>query len=142
VLFITSDEITAPFAPSTDPHDVHSQQEFAIYNKVVQAVIHGTPQHAPVRMTPSSVCQPNNVHAVRTQRYKLARTFDPAGVASQQWELYDLQQDANEVQNLANLNTTPPVPNATLPSWTTPAEVTAVLADLTALLSELEQRML
>jgi len=145
VLFITSDEITAPLPPSDDPHDVHSMEEFDIYCKAVDVVIHGTKNKTPVAMTTGPVCQPCHVHAVRTARYKLARTFAPPDVdppVAPQWECYDLQHDDQELYNLADLNTTPPVPAANLPSWADPTTLGQTLTDLNALLERLETRCL
>jgi arylsulfatase A-like enzyme len=142
VLFITDDEITAPLPPSEDPHDVHSREEFAVYENVVKAAIAGTGRHNPAPIHPGAVCQPNHVRAVRTDRYKLARTFDPSGEVAQQWELYDLEHDPDERHNLAALNPTPPEPAAHLPAWTDRDQVAHALGDLTELLRSLEARNL
>lgn len=47
------------------------------------------------------VQQPGHIRAVRTQRYKYALYFDPAGVVASQFELYDLQEDPQELHNMA-----------------------------------------
>jgi choline-sulfatase len=44
---------------------------------------------------------PNHIVSIREDRYKLAEYYDPAGAVASQWEMYDLQNDPNETQNLA-----------------------------------------
>jgi arylsulfatase A-like enzyme len=51
------------------------------------------------------VKQPNHIRAMFDGRWKYVRYFDPAGAAAQQYELYDLQTDPNELTNLAGQNT-------------------------------------
>lgn len=143
VLFITDDEITAPLEPSGDnPQDQKSQAEFALYEQVVNTVVHGTPRNAPVAMTPGAVCQPNHIRCVRTTQYKLARYFDPNGVEAQQWEMYDLQADPNETTNLVQLGVTPPVARTDLPDWADPTVIDQAARELDALLAALEARNL
>jgi arylsulfatase A-like enzyme len=109
VLFITDDEITAPLPPSRSPQDEKSMQEFEVYKAIVDTVIHGTPGNAPVpQLAPGPVRQPNHVRSVRTKDYKLSRYFDPSGQEAQEWELYDLANDAIEAFNLVQVNVTPP----------------------------------
>ncbi|MGI8460090.1 MAG: sulfatase-like hydrolase/transferase [Solirubrobacterales bacterium] len=49
--------------------------------------------------------QPNRVRAVRDERWKYALYFDPAGNATSEYELYDLDRDPDEVRNLVNFRT-------------------------------------
>jgi choline-sulfatase len=44
---------------------------------------------------------PNHIVSIRERRYKLARYYDTAGVAPEQWEMYDLKLDPLERRNLA-----------------------------------------
>jgi choline-sulfatase len=49
-----------------------------------------------------AVPQPNHIRCIREANWKFARYFDPAGVEADQYELYDLVNDPNELSNLAN----------------------------------------
>lgn len=68
---------------------------------------------------------PNRIIAIREERYKLARYYDGAGVAADQWELYDLEADPDERTNLA------------APEFTASPEQAATRARLTARLEEI-----
>jgi choline-sulfatase len=59
----------------------------------------GSPYPQPI------VQQPNHIRAIFDGRWKYARYFDPAGVEAPQYELYDLESDPDELQNLAGQNT-------------------------------------
>lgn len=45
---------------------------------------------------------PNRIQCMRTDRYKLARYYDGAGVQPEQWEMYDVHEDPGELINLAH----------------------------------------
>ena len=109
VLFITDDDITAPLPLSRTAQERHSYEEFAVYQRVVESVIHGTDGKGPVpTLLTGSVKQPNHVRCVRTDRYKLVRYFDPSGVEPQEWEMYDLSADPIEAVNLVSVTESPP----------------------------------
>jgi arylsulfatase A-like enzyme len=142
VLFITDDEITAPLPPDHNAHSQKSLEEFDVYCKTVDAVREGTPQgKGPVpRLTPGPVRQPNHVRCVRTNEYKLSRYFDPSGEAPQQWEMYDLQRDPNEVYNLVEVDETPPAARTAQPPWTSQEKAQEAADALAELLVTLERR--
>lgn len=48
-----------------------------------------------------AVGQPNHIRCVREVNWKYARYFDPAGGEAEQFELYDLANDPDELTNLA-----------------------------------------
>ena len=47
--------------------------------------------------------QPNRIRAIRTENAKYAFYFDPKGEAPTEYELYDLENDPLEVENLVGL---------------------------------------
>ncbi len=49
--------------------------------------------------------QPNRIRCVRDARWKYAVYLDPTGRAAPEFELYDLESDPDEVQNLADVQT-------------------------------------
>ena len=49
--------------------------------------------------------QPNRIRCVRDQRWKYAVYLDPNGRADTEYELYDVEQDPNEVANLVDKRT-------------------------------------
>jgi arylsulfatase A-like enzyme len=140
VLFITDDEITAPLPPSRTAQERHSYAEYEVFRATVDAVRHGTPNKPAVNLAPGSVKQPNHVRCVRTMDEKLARYFDPSGNVPQEWEMYDLAHDPNEIFNLVRVTTSPPTARADLPSWTDRTKVQAAADRLAALLARLEKR--
>jgi len=52
---------------------------------------------------PPYVPPPNHITSIREERYKLAKYYDTSedNPVPEQWEMYDLQKDPNEVQNIA-----------------------------------------
>lgn len=51
---------------------------------------------------PSSVDAPNRIRCVRTKKYKYARYFIAEGTYPEEIEMYDLEHDPNELQNVGN----------------------------------------
>jgi choline-sulfatase len=49
----------------------------------------------------SFVPPPNHLACIREERYKLARYYDEDGVEPDQWEMYDLKHDKQELENIA-----------------------------------------
>jgi hypothetical protein len=137
-LFITDDEITAPLPPSRTAQEKHSYEEFAVYQEVVASVITGDGGKGPVEnLSPGSVKQPNHVRCVRTHDFKLARYFDPSGKEAQEWEMYDVKADPNEVTNLVEVKETPPTARSDVPD---PAAVQRTADKMAELLARLERR--
>jgi choline-sulfatase len=50
----------------------------------------------------TTVTQPNHIRCIREERWKYVMYFDPSGVEAPQFELYDLQEDPEELHNRAN----------------------------------------
>jgi arylsulfatase A-like enzyme len=59
--------------------------------------------------------QPNRIRSVRTRTAKYAVYFDPNGEASSEYELYDLDRDPLEVDNLVDHRTGLPRPRSAAP---------------------------
>jgi arylsulfatase A-like enzyme len=140
LLFITDDEITAPLPPSRTAQEKHSYEEFAVYQEVVASVIAGKGGKGPVALKPGSIKQPNHVRAVRTKDYKLARYFDPSGRESQEWEMYDLVNDANEAVNLVDVCSAGPQAPQARADLPDREKVQEVADHLARLLEKLERR--
>ncbi|HVI98767.1 MAG TPA: sulfatase-like hydrolase/transferase [Sphingomonas sp.] len=139
VLFITDDEITAPLPATLDPHQRHAYESFDIYVETVDAVREGAHDKGPVSLMPGAVKQPNHIRCLRTAHYKLARYFDPAGQAPQEWELYDLLHDPNEATNLVEVAVTPPKVRSGVENQ---QAVQAEVDRLVSLLEKLERQVL
>lgn len=142
VLFVTDDEVTEPAKGSiiTQP-DYHDA--FEVYKQTVKAVLHGAPDRPPVPgLTLGPVRQPNHIRCVRTGTAKLARYFDPNDRNPQEWEMYDLTADPNEMTNLLQLTVTPPKAREDLPAGIDPVAVQALADHLLTLLDDLETRAL
>lgn len=146
VLFATDDEITQPLADAADPHQWHSEREFAVFLQLVDAVRHGdsrVPHSGPVAdLAPGPVRQPNHVRCVRSGDWKLARYFDPAGEHADQWELYDLASDGCETTNLLVTDAEFPTPIANPPAPHDDAEIRRVAERLHRLLLRYEAEKL
>ncbi|MCY1032006.1 sulfatase-like hydrolase/transferase [Corallococcus sp. BB11-1] len=143
VLFITDDEITEPLPRTGDPHQMHDEALFSVYTRAVEALRDGSTRagHVP-GLKPGAVCQPNHVRCVRTPRWKLARTFDPSGEHADQWELYDLQNDPLELENLVVYDAPFPTLIEVLPGGLPRAEVEEAARATHALLGRYEEEKL
>ncbi len=72
----------------------------------VQDAIHFTyDDHQAGTATRNAPGQPNRIRAIRTERGKYAFYFDPEGHASSEYELYDLERDPLEIENLLDVRT-------------------------------------
>lgn len=137
VLFVTSDDITAPLLNELGDE---SYQYFLKNVEELRTLIEFHKEHpdAPVvgisreylpdQLYPGSVVQPNYVQCVRTRDWKLARYWDPSGLEKDEWELYDLKTDVREKHNLVTWKDGHPIPK-------TP-DAEAVLPDLLRLLDK------
>ncbi|GEN10079.1 Arylsulfatase A [Myxococcus fulvus] len=143
VLFITDDEITEPLPRTGDPHQVHDEAIYSVFVRSVEALREGTTRagHLPW-LAPGPVCQPNHVRCVRTPRWKLSRTFDPSGEHTDQWELYDLQNDALELENLLVFDGPFPTLVPKLPPGLSAEEVESAAFETHALLMKYEAEKL
>ncbi|MFT5165296.1 MAG: arylsulfatase A-like enzyme [Saprospiraceae bacterium] len=106
VLFITDDMITEPLKKTI------KKQTPDKYEVFLNAVNHFRDSKKPdwkpwiSRLKEGPVCQPCHVRCVRQGDWKLARYFDPAEKdrSKDQWEMYDLDTDPNEMKNLLVYN--------------------------------------
>lgn len=150
VLFMTDDTITEPLPYIADPHSTGNDTNFQTFVDAVEW--YRTEKHPGTgwetltrRLKPGPVCEPCHVRCVRDKRFKLVRYFDGSGAAEpvpDQWEMYDLQHDPNELTNLlvhdAPFPTPAKAPGASLP----PRAVVREAERLRELLAQLETRLL
>ncbi|MFD1299443.1 sulfatase-like hydrolase/transferase [Lysobacter gummosus] len=146
ILFATDDEITERLHADIDPHQVHSDREFKIFLDMVDVVRDGSsrlPYNGPVpQLAPGPVRQPNHVRCVRSGEWKLVRYWDPRGIESDQWELYDLEHDGCEMTNLLVTDGHFPTPIAALPAPYTAVQIVETANRLLRLLQRYEKEML
>ena len=75
----------------------------------VQDAIHFTyDDHQAATATQDAPGQPNRIRAIRTRDAKYAFYFDPSGEAATEYELYDLERDPLETENLLGVRTGEP----------------------------------
>ena len=75
----------------------------------VQDAIHFTyDDHQAATALQEAPGQPNRIRAMRTADAKYAIYFDPEGKAPNEYELYDLERDPDEVDNLLGVRTAEP----------------------------------
>jgi hypothetical protein len=146
VLFITDDEVTKPLPASDDPHQAKENEEYALFLQVVDAVRTGSspvPHSGPVpALAPGPVRQPNHIRCLRTTKWKLVRAWDPSGDHADEWELYDMARDPNEMQNLLQFDGAFPTPIADPPAGQTREEIVNVATSLHELLTRSEAQKL
>jgi arylsulfatase A-like enzyme len=144
VLFITDDEITAPLPePSGDPHSTRNENEYQAYKIAVNHVAEELRKKGEQPIAEGSVVQPNHVRCVVSAAHKLARYCDPHGKVADEWEMYDLRNDPNEITNLLAYDQPFPTAASNLPSWAGgAAKVEETARELRTLLAHLEATML
>lgn len=146
ILFATDDEITERLHAGGDPHQVHSDREFKVFLEMVDVVRDGgtrLPYNGPVtQLAAGPVRQPNHVRCVRSGDWKLVRYWDPRGIESDEWELYDLEHDGCEMTNLLVTDAGFPTPIAGLPAYYTDAGIVETANRLYRLLRRYEKEML
>ena len=88
------------------PIDLTPVLEHAAPAKTVQDAIHFTyDDHQAGTALTEAPGQPNRIRAVRTARGKYAAYFDPEGKAASEHEMYDLDRDPDEIENLLDTRT-------------------------------------
>jgi arylsulfatase A-like enzyme len=99
VLFVTDDMITEPLPRDNDPHNHESWEQYRVYDASLKVL---REQPAFAALQPGPVTQPAHVRAIRQGDWKLVRYCDPWSQepVADQWELYNLRVDGNEVRNL------------------------------------------
>lgn len=141
VLFITDDEITQPLLGDL-AYQASYDAAYGVFLQAVEEIRNGTsdgpnPPHV-AELAPGPVRQPNHVRCVRTADWKLARYWDPAHKAADEWELYNIANDATEVCNLLVTNAPFPTPIANPPAPYTQESIIATATQLRELLAKLE----
>jgi arylsulfatase A-like enzyme len=89
--------------------DLSAVSEHPAPARTVQDAVHFTyDDHQAGTATRNAPGQPNRIRAIRTDRAKYAFYFDPEGKATSEYELYDLERDPLEVENLVDVRTGEP----------------------------------
>lgn len=147
VLFATDDMITEPLPPDDDPHNIQSQQQYAVFAATVARLrtppaAGETPHRHRPDLAPGPVPQPAHVRALRSGEWKLVRYCDPwsAHPVPDQWELYNLRLDPTEYTNLLVHDAAFPTPIAAerLPGQLSRDQVIAIAHELGAELKRQE----
>ncbi len=114
-------DLTPILAAASDPRargegnavDLSPVTDHAAPAPSVQDAIHFTfDDHQAGTATRNAPGQPNRIRAIRTERGKYAVYFDPDGRARSEYELYDLERDPLEVENLVDVRNGDPRTNA------------------------------
>ncbi len=142
VLFITDDEISEPLN-GKNAWNLTGQNEFRTFEIMVENVRGEQSEKNERVIEPGAIVQPNHVRCVRVPDWKLSRYVDPSGREADEWEMYRLDVDPNEMTNLLVYNGQGPTVIPTLPTeFGTPEEVQAKADELDTLLARLESEML
>ena len=118
---------------------MHDDALFSVYTRAVERP---REQGRVPGLRPGGACQPNHVRCMRTPRWKLARTFNPSGEHADQWELYDLETDALELENLLVFDQPLPTLIPSLPRGLSRVEVEEAARATHALLERYEAEKL
>lgn len=99
VLFVTDDMITEPLPKDNDAHNKESWEQYAVFDAAVKQLKQKSEFEG---LHNGAVVQPAHVRAVRHGDWKLVRYCDPwsAKPVPDQWEMYNLAVDGNEMTNL------------------------------------------
>jgi hypothetical protein len=97
VLFMSNDMITE--SGTINPSETQKVVFQAYLDNVQSRISAGIP------LVPGPVRQPNNVRAFCTGDWKIVRYFDPNGIETDEWELYNLTTDPVEQINLVDFRT-------------------------------------
>ena len=102
-LFVTDDMITEPLPKDNDAHNKESWEQYAVFSAAVEQL---RKQEPFAGLTKGPIVQPAHVRAIRHGDWKLVRYCDPwsAKPVADQWEMYNLAVDGNEVSNLLVYN--------------------------------------
>jgi hypothetical protein len=156
VLFMTHDTITEPFVEEiaetlaeakaegkTSPDTLTNYQVYLAAVEQLRKRDLATDPSDVSSITPGSVRQPNNVHAViSNDQWKLVRYFDENNPDCQEeYELYDLENDPNEETNLLRFDASFPTPIKDIP-FSERHDTVEKANELMVLLKRLETRML
>lgn len=147
VLFITHDTITSPFPNEENISGVEAPTQYEVYKEAVRTLKTNKLNRFPSEVeklsdAPESVMQPNHVHCVVSKdNWKLVRYFEPVDGEpnnydhNNQYELYDLDNDPTEINNLVQYN-------APLTAANSESDDSDKAAQMKRLLETLEKEML
>lgn len=148
VLFATDDMITEPLPLDDDPHNKASWQQYAVYAATVK-LLRTEPTTSDAHpyvpeLTAGPVVQPAHVRALRSAEWKLVRYCDPWSKqpVPDQWELYNLQHDPAEANNLLVYDGVFPTPVAGLAGNLSAALVTTIAKYMRVELAKQEAHLL
>ncbi|MDC1162045.1 sulfatase-like hydrolase/transferase [Tenacibaculum sp.] len=155
ILFTTSDMITEPIDSDkkNKDYEIYLSAVENYIQKGERTLFNGQFDEAK-RMHSGSVVQPAEVHCIREGDFKLVRYrdyHDPYNQNKYQWEMYNLENDPNEMRNLLKYKTheineprfvcNPLLPNTGTPDFD-PIKIVSKANDLYVKLLELIERML